>query len=113
MLVETNQYNLIIPQRADKFGERSFSVSGPAVWNLLTDYVKSLRSVDIFKSGRKPHLYHVVSNFISLTLLYTLVVGKGYAMVLYMLISSFFYIVTIKGIIHTSHMNYLLLMYYL
>ena len=83
--------SLIILQPANKFGEGSFSESGPSVWNLLPDYVKSLRSVDIFKSVRKPNLYHVVSNFISLILLCILVFGKGYAMVLYMLISSFFF----------------------
>ena len=33
------QYNLVIPRRANKFSERSFSVSGPAEWNSLPDYM--------------------------------------------------------------------------
>ena len=55
----TYQYNFVIPRRASKFTERSFSVSGPAAWNSLSDYIKLSTSVDIFKSKLKSHLYPV------------------------------------------------------
>ena len=56
---ETYQFNLVIPRRASKYAERSFSVSGQAAWNSLPDYIKLSTSVDIFKSRRKSHLYRV------------------------------------------------------
>ena len=55
----TYQYNLVIPRRASKFAEHSFSVSGPAAWNSLPDYIKLSTSVDILKSRLKSHLYRV------------------------------------------------------
>ena len=51
----TYQYNLVIPRRASTFAERSFSVSGPAAWNSLPDYIKLSTSVDICKSRLKSH----------------------------------------------------------
>ena len=55
----TYQYNLVIPRRASKFAEWSFSVSGPAAWNSLPDYIKLSTSVDMLKLRLKFHLYRV------------------------------------------------------
>ena len=70
----TYQYNLDIPRRASKFAERSFSVSGPAAWNSLPDYIKLSTSVDIFKSRLRVSL---VPSFFPITLLGALVFGNA------------------------------------
>ena len=49
--------NLVIPRSLTKFGERSFSVSGPSAWNALTDYVKLSPSIDCFKANLKTFLF--------------------------------------------------------
>ena len=48
---------LAIPRTKTKFGERSFSVAGPTIWNSLPDSVKAADTVGIFKSRLKTHLF--------------------------------------------------------
>ena len=48
---------LAIPQTKTKFGERSFAVTGPTIWNSLPDSVKAAETVGIFKSKLKTHLF--------------------------------------------------------
>ena len=49
---------LIVPYRSTKgFGDRSFSVVGPRVFNALPDSVKQCYSVEAFKSALKTYLF--------------------------------------------------------
>ena len=49
---------LIVPYRTTKgFGDRSFSVVGPQVFNALPDSVKQCYSVEAFKSALKTYLF--------------------------------------------------------
>ena len=43
-----SHYKLVVP-RSSKFAERSFTLSGPSVWNSLPDHVVSAPSLDTFK----------------------------------------------------------------
>ena len=48
---------VIVLRTKMKFGDRSFSVSGPATWNALPHYIRDASSVDIFKSRLKTYLF--------------------------------------------------------
>ena len=45
-LRSASHHHLVIPFKITKFGDRSFSVAGPIVWNILCDYIKLATSVD-------------------------------------------------------------------
>ena len=45
------------PKIRTKFGERSFSFSGPAAWNSLPDYLQSTTNTNSFKRLLKTHLF--------------------------------------------------------
>ena len=49
--------NLTIPVTKTRFGERSFAVAGPTVWNALPNNVKNAESLDTFKKRLKTHLF--------------------------------------------------------
>ena len=49
---------LIVPPRSTKgFGDRSFSVVGPRLFNTLPDNVKQSQSLEYFKSSLKTYLF--------------------------------------------------------
>ena len=49
--------NPFVPDTNTQFGERSFAVGGPKIWNSLTNIVKNAECVDTFKSRLKTHLF--------------------------------------------------------
>ena len=51
------QNKLVIPRTITKFGERSFSVSGPSAWNTLPDHIKLSPTIDCFKPNLKTFLF--------------------------------------------------------
>ena len=48
---------LVVSRTKIKFGDRSFSMSGPATWNALPYYIRDASLVDIFKSKLKTYLF--------------------------------------------------------
>ena len=53
----TNDRNELVVLRTEtKFGDRSFSVSGPATSNVLSHYMRNDSTVHIFKSTLITHL---------------------------------------------------------
>ena len=53
----TNGPVLIIPRTKRKtFADRSFSVSGPVLWNQLPSTIREVQNTDIFKRKLKTHL---------------------------------------------------------
>ena len=60
----------LIPQTKSMFGERSFSVAGPATWNALPESVRAAADVTSFKRLLKTHYFK--SAFIIVTLTLTL-----------------------------------------
>ena len=51
--------DLVIPASKSKFGERSFAVGGPSVWNALPESVRTAKSINIFKYKLKTHLFEL------------------------------------------------------
>ena len=49
--------NLIVPDTNTQFGERSFAVASPKVWNSLSNIVRNAESVETFKCRLKTHLF--------------------------------------------------------
>ena len=45
------------PSKTVLFGERSFAVEGPGLWNHLPDNVKEAGSIELFKQRLKTHLF--------------------------------------------------------
>ena len=57
-LRSSNQKLLIVPQSNMKnYGDRSFSVAGPKLWNSLPKTLRLTSSVEIFKKNLKTHLF--------------------------------------------------------
>jgi hypothetical protein len=56
-LRSANSTGYLIPQSRTKFGERAFSVSGPAIWNSLPSSLRSASSINIFKSHLKTNFF--------------------------------------------------------
>jgi hypothetical protein len=55
---DTNYKMLEIPTTKRKtFAERSFSVSGPRLWNDLPSYIRSSKSISSFKKDLKTYLF--------------------------------------------------------
>ena len=52
-----NVPSLVIPHVKLKYGERSFSYSGPFIWNKLPIEVCNVNTVDAFKVRLKTHLF--------------------------------------------------------
>jgi hypothetical protein len=50
---------LMVPQVNSKYGQRSFSVVGPKLFNKLPTYVKTALNVDIFKTELKTYLFNL------------------------------------------------------
>ena len=50
---------LMVPQVNSKYGQRSFSVVGPRLFNKLPTSVKSTSNVDIFKTKLKTYLFNL------------------------------------------------------
>ena len=48
---------LVVPRTKSKSDDSCFSASGPATWNALPQNIRSAKSVDIFKSRLKLHLF--------------------------------------------------------
>ena len=48
---------LLVPRSSTKFGECSFSVSGPTAWNSLPNHVRSAPSLETFKAQLKTYLF--------------------------------------------------------
>jgi len=55
----SSRHLLDIPQTRTKFGERSFTVAGPAAWNALPVSVREATSVNLFKHTLKTHLFRL------------------------------------------------------
>ena len=55
----TRSHNKLVVPRSSKFGDRSFTISGPSVWNSLPDHVVSPPSLDTFKDILKTHLFNL------------------------------------------------------
>jgi hypothetical protein len=49
-LRSANSTDYLMPRTPTKFGERAFSVSGPAIWNSLPESLRSSSNINIFKS---------------------------------------------------------------
>jgi hypothetical protein len=47
----------LIPRTRTKFGERAFSVSGPAIWDSLPESLRSSSIINIFKSRLKTYFF--------------------------------------------------------
>ena len=45
------------PSKTVLFGERSFAVGGPSLWNHLLDNIKETGSIELFKQRLKTHLF--------------------------------------------------------
>ena len=50
---------LVEPRSARSWGDRSFSVAAPRLWNNLPLHIRSSKSTDVFKSALKTHLLSV------------------------------------------------------
>ena len=50
---------VVVPRTRTKFGERGFSVAGPAAWNSLPEQVRLSSTLNAFKKQLKSHLFHV------------------------------------------------------
>jgi hypothetical protein len=58
-----NSTDYLIPRTRSKFGERTFSLSIPAIWNSLPESLQSSASVNIFKSCVKTYFFTVAYEF--------------------------------------------------
>ena len=58
-LRSSSHSRLVIPQLSKTvlFGERSFTVGGPSLWNHLPDNVKEAGCIELFKQRLKTHLF--------------------------------------------------------
>ena len=57
-LRSSHSLNLSVPKhRLKSYGERSFSVAAPKLWNNLPCKIKSSESVAVFKSAVKTHMF--------------------------------------------------------
>jgi hypothetical protein len=56
-LRSANSTDCLIPRTRTKFVERTFPVSGPAIWNTLLESLRSSSSVNIFKSRLKTYFF--------------------------------------------------------
>ena len=58
-LKSSSHHRLVIPppSKTVLFGERSFAVGGPSLWNHLPDNVKEARSIELFNQRVKTHLF--------------------------------------------------------
>ena len=53
------QNKLVVPKtRLRTFGDKSFSVTAPRLWNSLPDFVKSIGNFEIFKKRLKTYLFY-------------------------------------------------------
>ena len=59
--LRSSEDNLLSVPRAQlkQYGERSFSVAGPMLWNKLPLSVKTAPTLEIFRSRLKTHLFQV------------------------------------------------------
>ena len=53
----TDKTKLIVPTCKTKASERAFSFYGPKLWNALPQRVREAKSLDIFKTNLKTHLF--------------------------------------------------------
>ena len=57
-LRSSNQKLLVVPRsRTTSYGDRSFSIAGPKLWNNLPKDLRLCISVDVFKRNLKTHLF--------------------------------------------------------
>ena len=58
-LRSSSNYKLLkVPKvKRETFASRSFSVSGPILWNALPDYLRRSQSIDIFKKDLKTYMF--------------------------------------------------------
>jgi hypothetical protein len=52
-----NNTDYLIPRTRTKFSQRAFSVFGPAIWNSLSESLRSAPSINIFKSRLKTYIF--------------------------------------------------------
>ena len=50
--------HLAVPQSKTRYGNCSFSVAAPTLWNRLPKAIRSAETLDEFKSLLKTHLFH-------------------------------------------------------
>ena len=48
---------LLVPRSRCKYGDRAFSVAGPTEWNKLPCYLRTITSIEQFKSSLKTFLF--------------------------------------------------------
>jgi hypothetical protein len=56
-LRSSSSFRYELPRLKLKFGERSFSFSGPKAWNSLPSNLQELTNTDTFKKLLKTHLF--------------------------------------------------------
>ena len=72
------------------FGDRSFSVAAPTLWNNLPASLRSMSSISSFKSQLKTHLFRLAFNsFLTYSILYIyfLLLPFIYLCILYLFVS--------------------------
>ena len=57
--------------RTKAYGERSFSVAAPKLWNNLPDTFKNIDSLDSFKKTQKTFLFRVLMTLFSVNISWT------------------------------------------
>ncbi len=58
-LHSTNQLLLTVPKTTTSNGVHAFSVSAPTLWNSLPLHIRATKSLDIFKTLLKTHLFNI------------------------------------------------------
>jgi Reverse transcriptase (RNA-dependent DNA polymerase)/Endonuclease-reverse transcriptase len=61
-LRSANKSLLVIPPTRTSFGSRSFSVSGPTIWNSLPQHLREIKSHDAFKTQLKTEHFKAAFN---------------------------------------------------
>ncbi|XP_041805922.1 uncharacterized protein LOC121615604, partial [Chelmon rostratus] len=62
-LRSSNHISLVVPRaRYKKYGDRSFAIHGPKLWNSLPPQLQTISDLNAFKCHLKMHLYHLAFN---------------------------------------------------
>ena len=57
--LRSSSKNLLVPPKSNLkfYGDRSFQVAAPRLWNSLTDDIRSIQNLDVFKNKIKTLLF--------------------------------------------------------
>ena len=63
VIQRAHDLTLKVPRCQTKIGDRAFSVAGPRIWNSLPKTIRTITTLDSFKSQLKHHLFSSFKHF--------------------------------------------------